>query len=104
MFIKGFLKRFAPFFITLTLGLFVASFFVNVALPNIRPVRGWRSHREYHRRMEFENYRLREENSQLRREAAQRDAQPNLHVIEDFNDLVPPPPPLPVRPTAPYRK
>jgi hypothetical protein len=101
---KGFLKRFAPFFITLTLGLFVASFFVTVARPNIRTVRGWKSHREYHRRLEFENQRLREENSRLKRDAAQREAQQNLKVVEDVNDLVPPPPPLPVRPPAPYRK
>ena len=95
MFIKEFLKRFAPFFIALAVGLFVASFFVSIALPNIRVNRGWKSHRDYHRKMEFENQRLREENLRLRREA-----QRNASFDVEINDLVPPPPPLPVQPTT----
>lgn len=103
MFIKSFLKRFAPFFITFALGLFVASFFISVALPNVRFNRGWRQHREYHRKLEFENQRLKEENFRLRREAMDKDARRNLNLVEDIHDLVPPPPPLPVR-HAPNRK
>lgn len=124
MCIKGFLKRFAPFFIALALGLFVASFFVSIALPNVRFNRGWRRHQEYHRRLEFENQRLREENQRLNQEIQLHqqlqqdktisgkidfDATRKISRIriqnpnESINDLVPPPPPIPVRP-APYRK
>jgi hypothetical protein len=113
---KGFLKRFAPFFITLAVGLFVASFFVTVALPNIRVNRGWRSHREYHRRLEFDNQRLRDENFRLNQEnQLYKDSQQNKIRVEleekgrvtrvrvrrieqSVNDLVPPPPPIPVQP------
>jgi hypothetical protein len=124
MFIKGFLKRFAPFFISLALGLFVASFFVTIAVPNVRFNRGWRNHREYHRRMEFENQRLKEENFRLNQEnQLYRDSQQNKIIsgrvefdekvkvarvrvrksAQSVNDLVPPPPPIPVQP-APMQR
>lgn len=117
MHFKGFLKRFAPFFITFALGLFVASFFVTVALPNVRFTRNRiNRHQQYHRQMEFENHRLREENLRLKSviEAGMQDN--NISGTMDIdetgkikfegtiNDLVPPPPPIaPVR-TAPYRR
>ena len=100
--IMGLVKRIAPFFLTFALGLFVASFFVSIALPNVRVNRGWKKHREYHRKIEFENQRLREENFRLKREAMERKAQLDIN-IEDINDLVPPPPPLPPR-AAPSRR
>jgi hypothetical protein len=101
--IMGLVKRIAPFFLTFALGLFVASFFVSIALPNIRVNRGWRKHKEYDRKIEFENQQLREENSRLKREAMERKAQQDLNIVEDINDLVPPPPPLPAR-IAPSRR
>lgn len=95
---KGLLKRFAPFFIALALGLFAASFFVAVGLPNVRFNRGFRNqHREYHRRLEYENQRLKEENFRLKSEAAQENARRSYNAVEDINDLVPPPPPIPAR-------
>ncbi len=95
---KGLLKRIAPFFLTFALGLFVASFFVSVALPNMRFNRGFRKHKEYHRKLESENQQLKEENSRLKREARQ-----NTDFDGDINSLVPPPPPIPVQ-RAPYQK
>jgi hypothetical protein len=101
MHLKGFLKRFAPFFITFALGLFVASFFVTVALPNIRFNRQRvNRHQRYHRQMESENQRLREEN--LRLKQVVRDISETKEISETgpmgfdgtINDLVPPPPPL----------
>ncbi len=66
---KGFFKRIVPFFLTFAVGLFIASFFVTVAAPNFRFNNGLRRHREYHRAMEFENQRLREENARLKAES-----------------------------------
>ena len=97
--LMGILKRVAPFFITLALGLFVASFFVSVAFPNLRFNRGWKAHREYHRKLETENRQLKAENCRLRKEATERRAKRNFEVeTVGVNDLVPPPPPIPVAP------
>ena len=97
---KGLLKRFVPFLLALGFGLLVASFFVSIALPNVRFTRNLKSHRDYHRMMEFENQRLRQENCRLRREAMRN----RLHRNSDFNselqELVPPPPPLPPAPRS----
>jgi uncharacterized membrane protein YgaE (UPF0421/DUF939 family) len=99
MYIMGILKRVAPFVITFALGLFVASFFVSVAFPSLRINRGWKSHREYHRKLEFENRQLKAENCRLRKEAAERRAQWNFEAeAVTLNELVPPPPPIPVAP------
>ena len=96
---KGMLKRFAPFLAALGVGLFAASFFVSIALPNIRVGRRWRAHREYHRAMEFENQRLRQENCRLRIEAMRNNRAPQTADFDgDLKDLVPPPPPIPVAP------
>jgi len=111
---KGLLKRIAPFFITFALGLFVASFFVTLTLPNIPQGRGWKRHQDYHRRLEFENQRLREENLRLktlRTESQDKVISGTLDTDEDgnvrfdgsINDLVPPPPPIPVRPARTLR-
>ena len=61
----GFIKRFAPFFLTFAVGLFIASFFVS--MPNFKFGRGFNSqHRQYHHRLESENRQLREENSRIK--------------------------------------
>jgi hypothetical protein len=98
---KGLLKRLVPFFLALGLGLFVASFFVTLALPNVRFTRKWRSHREYHRMMEFENQRLKQENYQLKREIRVQRIEQSPDFEGDINQLVPPVPPLaPVAPRS----
>lgn len=60
------IKRVAPFVLTLAVGLFIASFFVTVAAPTFKFNRGVNKHRQYHRRIEAENQRLREENLRLK--------------------------------------
>lgn len=63
----GFIKRFAPFFLTFAVGLFIASFFVTIAAPNFKFGRGFNNrHRQYHQRLESENRQMREENSRLK--------------------------------------
>ena len=63
----GFFKRFAPFFLTFAVGLFIASFFVSIAAPNFRFNRGFNNrHRQYPQRLESENRQMREENSRLK--------------------------------------
>lgn len=107
--LKGFLKRALPFFLTFSLGLVAASFFVTVAAPNFNfKKRNHRYCREYR-----ENNRLRTENESLRRnnESLKRQLEENeLKTIQTFElDVPPPPPPAPrvrpnnkmVDPTAP---
>ena len=90
---KGFLKRILPFFLTFSLGLLIASFFVSVAAPNFNfQRRGFNRHREYDRRMEFENQQLREEKNRLKQQLLE---QQNQNLSEDFD--VPAPPPLPAK-------
>ena len=95
---KLLLKRFVPFLLALGFGLLVASFFVSIALPNIRFTRQWRSQREYHQMMEFENQRLRMENCRLRREAMRNRMHQDTDFNSDLQELVPPPAPLPPAP------
>ncbi len=66
---KNFIKRIVPFFLTFAVGLFIASFFVTIAAPTFRFSLGgerFGRHQKYHRMMEFENQRLREENERLK--------------------------------------
>lgn len=111
MFKKGLLKRLVPFFLTLVIGLFVASFFVDLSLPKFNrryEVRHscWRSNE-----LMRENQRLREENFRFNQESEiNRDFRGNFTVTTDLDesgksakftmrraeksldDLVPPPP------------
>ncbi len=60
---KGFTKRVLPFFLTFAVGLFIASFFVSIAAPNLQfPSRNSRkNHREYDQQREIEIQQLRDE-------------------------------------------
>lgn len=91
------IKRVAPFVLTLALGLFVASFFVTVAAPNFQFKRGFSKHRQYHRRIESENQRLREENIRLKNRLAEMERED--WVLEP----VPPPPPVMPMKTVPQK-
>ena len=96
---KGFIKRVFPFFLTFAVGLFIASFFVSITAPNFQFNRGRRNHQEYDRQMNRENQQLREENSRLKKELAEKDAV----TVSGFYLDVPPPPPMPPAPPAPPR-
>ncbi|HXG83375.1 MAG TPA: hypothetical protein VNI84_05040 [Pyrinomonadaceae bacterium] len=99
---KGFFKRIVPFFLTFAVGLFIASFFVTVAAPSFQFNNRARRHREYHRTMEFENQRLREENFRLRRELSDKEDSSNLSSY-GYGLEVPPPPMPPMPPPVPVR-
>ena len=60
---KGLLKRILPFFATFAVGLFIASFFVDISGHRWRP--GHRMHHEMER-MQMELQQQREENMRLR--------------------------------------
>ncbi len=90
----GIIKRFAPFFLTFALGLFIASFFVTVTAPSFQfKGRNYKKHEYY--RMKQENNRLRERNAQLERERFSRNADLSISLN------VPPPPMPPLPPPAP---
>ena len=93
---RGFIKRFFPFFVTFILGLFVASFFVAITAPKFQFNRG-KKHREYHR-LKYENKCLKEKNRQLQREL---EAEKFHGDFEIMNLDVPPPPIPPMPPPAP---
>ena len=85
---KGILKRFLPFFITLTAGLFIASFFVDLTpTPFKFGDRGMRRFRDY-QEMKMENMELRQRlaDTQQQLDQLRRDPKPNF-------DVPPPPPP-----------
>jgi uncharacterized protein YlxW (UPF0749 family) len=96
--LKGFFKRAVPFFLTFSLGLLVASFFVTIAAPRFNFKNRNHRCREYR-----ENYRLRMENKSLRQdnESLKRQLEDNqMKTSRDFDaddfvaPLPPPPPPL----------
>ena len=97
------IKRVAPFFLSLALGLFIASFFVSVAAPNFNlPKRSWKNkHREYHRRIEFENRQLREENSRLKTRVSEMEKRDWVLNPEIEFDV--PPPPTVIVPSVPMK-
>ncbi len=65
---KGLVKRVLPFFATFVIGIFIASFFVDVGGPrfNFR-ARGWERH-QMNERLRTENEQLRNENLRLQNE------------------------------------
>jgi len=95
----GFLKRALPFLGTFALGLFVASFFVNIS-PGFEHHERGRCHREMWQ-LTSENEQLREENTRLREQLGSTGA-------DDFDEnwippsveepVAPPPPPTWVKP------
>jgi hypothetical protein len=109
MLYTGLFKRIIPFAVTFAAGLFLASFFVSVALPSLSNMREARRSRSCHEkrqlRMEMDELRdkvrtLRRENEELRRNAT------DVDVL--LQEAVPPveleaphPPPPPRRPKHP---
>ena len=96
----GVFKRVVPFLITFAAGLFIASFFITIAAPNLGSSRRQSKFRELRQvRMEVEELRrerckLREELETLRQERS------TIHATESGDiDVfaVPPPPPVKLR-------
>ena len=103
----GLIKRFVPFVLTFAAGLFIASFFVSIALPNMDGLRQSRRerHSRYHREMNAEIERL---NETIRNLQDQNERLRNEQMDSVMSDAVPPvewnapkPPPPPRRPKHP---
>ena len=98
MCIKGFLKRVLPFLGALSVGLFIASFFVDIASPKFGN-RGVGKRYHHMKRLRVENEQLRNENLRLKNELE------NLRISAGHSwdyegrkievPLAPPPPPAP---------
>jgi len=96
----GVLKRFVPFVITFAAGLFLASFFVSLAVPSFprNERRHKRGHYQYRQmQVEYENLRL--ENERLKREL-------EVHRLESNHFELPSVPPVDLRevPPPPIRR
>lgn len=97
---KGLIKRILPFFATFAIGLFIASFFVDISAPRFG--RGRRMHQEF-QRVQIENEQLRNENLRLRNELESsgfrsgelRHINREEFLTPDVNLPVPLPPPPP---------
>lgn len=102
MLYKGIFKRVVPFFLTFAAGLFVASFFVAIAVPNFN---NWRSSRVSHKyrelqRLRIENRELRDTNcrqrkelEELRRKAASIELRSLENAVPPVVEFDSPPPP-----------
>jgi len=93
------IKRVAPFVLTFAVGLFIASFFVTVAAPNFKFNRGISKHRQYHRRIEAENQRLREENLRLKSRVSEMEKRD--WVLDEAPTSIPNLPEAPAAPAVP---
>ncbi len=83
---KNFVSRIVPFLITFSLGLLIASFFVPIVPKfSFKNHNGRRGMGKYYR-LQNENYRLEQENKELR---------DRLRMSEFNVDVPPPPPPAP---------
>ena len=95
---RGFIKRFLPFLLTFAAGLFIASFFVNIAAPFSGFSRAERRN-GYIRMLRMENQRLQDRVDELEQ---QQNVPPctNMDAAEPWGD-VPPPPVAPHNPPPP---
>jgi hypothetical protein len=104
MFCKGFFKRVVPFLLTFAAGLFIASFFVTIAAPNLS---NFRRNREYRKsemqRLRLENRDLRDSVDRLRRENEELRRQSMSWDHSDIREAVPPVVLEPPQPPPPSR-
>lgn len=97
MYILGIIKRFAPFFLTFVLGLFIASFFVTISAPQFNfKARSGRKH-HHNNFLRSENQRLQQRNDYLERRNAELERM-NNKFTPNFESLEVPPPPMPPMP------
>lgn len=90
----GLVKRIAPFFLTFTAGLFIASFFITLPTWSF-PKREARWNKKHRCNAEIE--RLRERNAYLERRNAEYEKM-TLRIEPNFENLEVPPPPMPPMP------
>lgn len=73
------LKRALPFFAALVIGVFIASFFVDLSKPRFG--RGWRGHKHHEmKRLRIENEELKNENLRLRNQVYELEALRDEHL------------------------
>lgn len=98
MLFLGVFKRVVPFFVAFAAGLFIASFFVNIATPSLNFPRKSHKYREFHKLRE-ENRELKRSNRELRREIEEmkRNTELRFNLDTDLPNFEPPPPPPPPR-------
>lgn len=96
MMFLGVLKRIVPFFLTFAAGLFIASFFINIASPSFNFPRRSHKFREIHR-LRDENRELRRMNDELRRQVEEARRESETRFAFEELPLEPPPPPPPPR-------
>jgi hypothetical protein len=95
----GVFKRVVPFLLTFAVGLFIASFFINIGLPSLPESRRQVRMREI-QRLRFENDELRRDNVRLQaeNEMLRSRHEVTVHTNDAFGDVdvfaVPPPPPV----------
>ena len=107
MLYSGLFKRVIPFVLTFAAGLFIASFFVSLALPSVG---GWRSERRFGkchraRHLEKENMEMQErlrvleiENQRLRQHSSDWSDSDLINAVPPVAVEAPHPPPPPRRP------
>ena len=100
MCVIGFVKRILPFVATLAIGLFIASFFVDMTAPRFEMRgRGWNRYQQM-QQMRMENQQLREENRRLTEQLKEVRTR-NAFDFPAYD--VPPPPPPPAAPVVTRR-
>ena len=95
---RGWVKRLLPFFATFLIGIFIASFFVDLSRPRFAfrgPGRRWQDMQ----RMRFENEELKNENLRLRNEL--QNTRLKREVLSDVDTYDVPPPTLEEWPAPP---
>jgi len=102
---KVFVKRILPFVATFAIGIFIASFFVDVTMSRFRG-RGFSKRHQEIKRLRVENEDLKNDNLRLRNEGGEHSKclkSINLESGEEVYSLMPlemPPPPMPVAPRS----
>jgi hypothetical protein len=95
---KAVFKRVVPFLLSFVAGLFIASFFVSLAVPDLSGFRRGPSKMREYRKVKMENEDLRRDNCRLKKEleAARSERNASFESLPPDINLAVPPPPLPV--------
>lgn len=98
----GFIKRFAPFAIALSLGLFITSFFVDISAPKFKRGHGKHKRHQYVQELERKNAELERQLAEARSQVGMKCAFEVTRSTEDIvvGELPLVPVPAPVAPHA----